>query len=433
MWGSQWDERLLNRLGRKWASIRDLEQEQLIQIGEGPQLRLTPLRSGEQTEDAAEIESNFESLTNDQLADLKFEKINELLNRPVFKTTAANRLRHLFSVPKDSLVPNRKPYVCLIHGKSGLEICKPPHILVSAARTFAIYSEKYIIVEARQLGIVSPTEDKEFLKALSLFLSSDFAFYHQFFRSTELGVKRDRATLAALRKMPIPLASLSRGQTSQWVDLHTKLAKCKPRKLERTTRKRNPVQADMFERHEGDLDELLRLLNDMTADALGLSPLERTLIRDFVHVRYALNDGKRGAAAMGKPEVSELRSYAGALKDELDDFVGPDGGRAHRITVLADDRSAMIEIDFTTDITGAAAPLIVSADDVGGRALARARELLLDNSDAWQWNYFNRNLRIYGGRKTYVLKPLNRFHWTQSTALTDASQIIAETLSGSHA
>ena len=47
-----------------------------------------------------------------------------------------------------------------------------------------------------------------------------------------------------------------------------------------------------------------------------------------------------------------------------------------------------------------------------------------------QWLYFERNLRVYEGRKTYLFKPMQRFHWTESQALTDASEIIAETLSG---
>lgn len=45
-----------------------------------------------------------------------------------------------------------------------------------------------------------------------------------------------------------------------------------------------------------------------------------------------------------------------------------------------------------------------------------------------QWLYFQRNLRIYQGRKTYVFKPMQRFHWTRSQAYEDASEIIAETL-----
>jgi hypothetical protein len=44
--------------------------------------------------------------------------------------------------------------------------------------------------------------------------------------------------------------------------------------------------------------------------------------------------------------------------------------------------------------------------------------------------YFDRNLRVYEGTKTFVFKPMQRFHWTESQALMDARQIIAETLQG---
>ncbi|HZN93560.1 MAG TPA: hypothetical protein VFB81_12690, partial [Myxococcales bacterium] len=45
-----------------------------------------------------------------------------------------------------------------------------------------------------------------------------------------------------------------------------------------------------------------------------------------------------------------------------------------------------------------------------------------------QWVYFDRNLRVFDAERTLVLKPLQRFHWTVSQAVTDASDLIAETL-----
>jgi hypothetical protein len=86
-------------------------------------------------------------------------------------------------------------------------------------------------VPSRQIGIISESGDSEFLKALSLFLSSDFAFYHQFFASTEFGIKRDRTTLNTLLQMPIPLSELSRSELTLWTQLHTKLIKTAPRKV----------------------------------------------------------------------------------------------------------------------------------------------------------------------------------------------------------
>lgn len=429
MWGSPWDELLLRRLEKKWESIRQLEERKIVLIKEGPQLRLTPRRRNpDEPANEGSYEENLSTLSKEELADLKFEKMDALIGKPVLQTKAFARTRHVFSIAKTALEPNKAPYVCLIHGKSGLEICDPPHVFLSATGSLAIYSEQYFILPARQLGVISPSADKEFLKALSLFLSSDFAFYHQFFRSTELGIKRDRSTLESLRKMPIPLMNLSREELQEWSALHAKLIKCKPRKLEDTKKKPNAAQQDFFEGADDDLESLLERLNTMTGDILGLSKEERSLVHDLVQVRYALNDGKRGDAAMRSPSPAELKAYAKALKDELDEFAGDFAGRSHKVTVVANPTTAMIEVDFTTDHEAARKPLIHAATDTEAKALNQTRKRLLNDEGALQWSYFDRNLRIYRGRKTYLFKPLHRFHWTLSAALTDASQIIAETL-----
>jgi len=69
---------------------------------------------------------------------------------------------------------------------------------------------------------------------------------------------------------------------------------------------------------------------------------------------------------------------------------------------------------------------VAKADESTGRQLERTRQRLRDQRS--QWVYFDRNLRIYEGRKTFIFKPMQRFHWTQSQAMIDAREIFAETL-----
>lgn len=431
MWGSPWDERLLRRLEKKWPSLEKLEAKwnrklttfvsndpsQIIGISQGLELREEP--------EIADIKEGDEASLP--------KPVREASGAKILDTDELDRLRHIFAFPKRTTPELEKRDWYGRGGRSPLplSVCTPPHIIVSAARNFAVYSDEFIIVPPRQIGIISCTQDKEFLKALSLFLSSDFAFYHQFFRSTQLGTKREVSTLEALRQMPVPLTNLSRDQLKEWTDLHAKLVKCEPRKLEASKKKKDTQeQQELFAQADEDLDKLLVQLNKLTADALGLTQDERSLIHDLVQVRYALNDGKMGDVAMRAPAPKELRAYAKTLKEELDDFAGDEAGRSHRITVVSDGRSAMIEIDFTKDLEAARKPNVLDANDAEAKAFHRTRNLLLSEESAWQWAYFNRNLRIYRGRKTYVFKPLNRFHWTSSAALTDASQIIAETLAG---
>src|SRR5262249_31633479 len=106
---------------------------------------------------------------------------------------------------------------------TGLPICRPPHVVVSAARNFAVFTDKYLLVPPRQIGIASPRKDVPLLKADTFFLKSDFSYFDQVLTSTQLGIKRPVATLDSLRDMPTPLQELSRTDLNAWADLHDRL------------------------------------------------------------------------------------------------------------------------------------------------------------------------------------------------------------------
>ena len=114
---------------------------------------------------------------------------------------------------------------CFVRKRSGIEVplkvSKPPHIIVDKLRRFAIYSEEYIAVPPRQIGIAGDDSNKALLKALSLYLVSDFAIYHQFLHSPEWGVSTSISTLKTLRRLPVPLGCLSDKELSEWASLHT--------------------------------------------------------------------------------------------------------------------------------------------------------------------------------------------------------------------
>ena len=79
-----------------------------------------------------------------------------------------------------------------------------------------------------------------------------------------------------------------------------------------------------------------------------------------------------------------------------------------------------------------AAPFLVSsAASESAAALSETRQQLQE--EVGQWVYFNRDLRLYDGTKTYLFKPMQRFHWTESQAMIDASEIIAETVANAGA
>jgi len=411
-WGSALDQRLLNKLHRFFPSLRDLEQESRVVASEGLQLR----RKSASSEDE------------------EVELVEEVLGRNKLDVTPLKRLRHLFTFPPNAIIPIEPHFKYARKGRAllPLSVCRPPHVIVSAARNFAVYTEEYLVVPPRQIGIVSESDDKDFLKALSLYLSSDFAYYHQFLTSTEFGVKRDRATLQALRQMPIAIADLPRDELERWAQLYSQLVQHRPQTLEdlRKPDRRADRQLTLLPAEETDVElgHLLAELNQMVNEALGLDVGENSLIYDLVHVRLALNDGNVGKPAVRLPKASELRTYARRLKTELDDFVNGELSKRHKVTVVYDDLSGMIHVDFVQDANAARKVIVKKADDPTARQLERTRQRLRDERS--QWVYFDRNLRIYEGTRTFIFKPMQRFHWTESQAMIDAREIIAETLEG---
>ena len=398
-WGSHNDVKLLRRLSRAFLSIEDLQNRRTVIVSQGPDIRSTPVLKGE-------------------YVTVFHEELNE---KQSINTNAIARLRRTFTFPKKALVTNDKCHVIKRAGvKKKLGVCRGPHVIVSAARTFAVFEEEFLVVPSRQIGIVSPTGDRDFLKALSLYLSSDFAFYHQFFTSTQFGVQMGRATLDALKQMPCPLAGMKRSELKPWVSLHKKLVNTTPRRIG----DKDSSAKTLFDEDDG-LRELLVELNDLVAEILGLTQRDRALVSDFVKIRLELNDGKVGRPAVERPKVGDLKAYAKRLQTELDEFVGVNSDHRHALEIIHDAQTGMICVDFVPS-KKAATISIAAADSDTASALAKTRDEL--QREIGQWVYFNRDLRLYDGMKTYLFKPMQRFHWTESQAMIDASEIIAETV-----
>ncbi len=405
-WGSHLDERLLRRFERRFPTLKELEGDGRLVLSEGLELR---------RQNAADEGE-------------KVEYVREVLGEHVLDVKPLKGLRHVFAFPSGAIAPVDPSLTYARAGRVALPlgVCRPPHVIVSAARNFAVYSDEYLIVPARQIGIASPSNDKALLKALSLYLSSDFAFYHQFLTSTQFGVQRGLATLGALRKIPIPLAGSTRRELQAWVDLHSKLIRTAPRRV--VPAEQEQAKLDFPNDAKEDLDTLLKELNGLVSNCLGLDSRERALVHDLRHVRLELNDGKLGKPAVRVPSLEEIRAYAGVLKSELDTFIGNDLDKRHDVGVVYDSLSGMIQVNLTRDRRAARGITVLEADAAARTEFEKARRRLRERHA--QWVYFNRNLRVYEGRRTFVLKPMQRFHWTESQAMFDAAEIIAETLAG---
>jgi hypothetical protein len=406
MWGGSRDVRLLHGVKERFPSLGQVAKQ-----------RWTILQGFDLRDSDAEKKKPIER--REALVPLP-----EVSGKPELLIASFKNERHVHSFPDRSLRPvtASRAYARRRGGTGALVVCKPPHVIVHAARNFSVFSEKFIVVPPPQIGIAGRQEDKDILRALALYLGSDFTWYQQFFTSPEMEY-RGRSTIDALKRLPVPLLELGADDIRGWVDLHEQVVSLSDRRWALLASQDALVSEGAIEHLQEQIAALEETVNRLTARALGLSQKDEWLIEDLVQVRRHLADGKIGEVAAGPPTGQQLKDYALALRDELDAYL--DRGRRfqHALTVVHEQRSAMVEIAFASS-NRPHAPLIEQADSIVGRKLRAVRDRI--DREHGQWLYFDRNLAMYLDGKAFLCKPMQRVWWTRSQALADADRIIAD-------
>ncbi len=380
MWGSFRDTRLLNRLSQRFPSLADFAKEAGIYAHQGFQLRR------------------------------KISGVDVMPQLAGQERVDFSKLKHcgrIFTFPPDALVaiPNEMANVLKGRGSLPWLVSTPPHIIVDSSRRFAIYSDDFIAIPDRKIGISGQKTTRNLLKALALYLGSDFCRYQQFFVTPEWGVRTSLATLDALRNIPIPFDELDDAKLSAWA---TK-------------------QDDMiFEFSGGSApsSDSLAEIDALIYQLLGLTRSERILVEDFVRWNMQVIKGKVPPEVVEPPKDQAIDAYLSSLKHELDDFVGAETGLRHALQAVRGKTSAMVAIRLVRGAAGS--PSVLQAGEETAATLEKTREHLLRRHS--QWLYFERSLKIYQDGVMYVFKPLEMIHWTRRQAILDAGEIVAETL-----
>lgn len=406
MWGGPRDARLLQSIAQRFPSL------EVAAVGRWSVREGLPLRDAEQ-------EARKPSAKREELVPFP-----EVRGKPELIIPSLRGALHVHSFPGSSF---QAVNAGRAYGRPGrmdvpLAVCKPPHVIVHEARNFAVFSNDFIIIPPPQIGIAGGRGDEDMLRALALYLGSDFAWYHQFFTSPQME-SRGVSTIHALRRLPVPLLSMEVAQLRTWVNIHKELVALSDRRWSLRTSTDALAADHAIEDLERRMDALERTVNQLTASVLGLSSKDEWLVADFVQVRRHLADGKIGEAAAGRPGEPQMMEYALTLRDELDSFL--DRGRRfrHALTVVHELRAGMIQIAFSTSRV-AHVPVVEAADSTVGRRMRAMRDRI--DREHGQWLYFDRNLVMYVDGKVLLAKPMQRFWWTRSQALADADRIIAD-------
>lgn len=399
MWGSYRDGELLKRMESGFPSLAEFAKRNgLVGPHQGSELRHASAKGTKHRPDLAGEKR------------LVFMKLRKCGRR--------------FFLPDEYFdeIPDDEAYLRIRGGEAGVEVSKPPHIIIDAARRFAVYRSNFVWVSARQIGLAGPQEKADLLKALSLYLSSDFAIYYQFFQSPAWGVDTSQAILDALHCLPVPLEKFTSAELERWVGLHAE--------IEAASAAADSGQDFALMSEGGEeqrLHKLLVQLNSQVYSLLGLRSHEIVLVEDLVRTRKGTLQGKVTKEATARPTPGQMTLYLKTLKQELDAFLDDDA-YSHNFVALCGSNSSMLQVDLVKNRLTRPEPRVVDVDSPTARGLEQVRRQLLQRHG--QWLYYDRGLRIYQGSRSYVFKPLQYIHWTRTQALLDADELIAETLVG---
>ena len=376
MWSCFRDGKLLEKVARKFPAFHDFAKSHGFIAHEGFQLRQRSAQSREPLEAKHDLEGKKR---------VDFTKLKGY--------------RRIFVFPESAItiIPEELTYVRKGRAEIPMRVSTPPHIFVDAGRRFAVYSNEFIAVPARQIGIASSAGKEALLKALSLYLVSDFVIYQQFFTTPEWGISTSRATLDALKNLPVPLDNLSEKELSEWAELRDTLAELSQNTLESHFGTNVTAQA------EQNLTDKIAELNDRVFRILGLREPERILIQDLVTINMQCIQGKVTKEVLDMPSESTILSYLQRLQKELDAFITDQPELQHEIIAHYDTRSAMIAIRLSQADTPRP-PTIRAADTKTKQEFVKIRGRLKQYHN--QWMYFNRNLRLYDLDTIYCFKPM---------------------------
>ena len=390
MWGAHRDARFLESVAARFPNLSQFAQQHNLAIHQGLEIR-----SG---------------TDKDIVAVSELVGKNQLLIKKLSKET------RYYTFPSTALdtIPKEEGYVRKGRDKLPLQVSRPPHIIIDTSRRFAVYSDKFIAVPARQIGIAGTKKQSNLLKALALYISSDFAHYYDFFHAAQMGVLKSISNLDTLKGLPIP--SLAGDTLKKLARLHDKLVA-----TENFSDNLFKLENSVYTERNSLEQEVNRIVNQL----LGLSKEECLLVHDLVHERRKLLRGKISTDLMRPPSEKEMQTYIEVLQDQLNSFLDDEDNEQHIINVLYHDTAGMLEITIDEGNT-ADTVQIRRADKALAQEFSKLRSRLLKQHS--QWLYFERNLTVFDNERTYLFKPMERLHWLPSQALTDASDLIAKTM-----
>lgn len=376
LWGNQRDRRTIQRLQHIWPTTLG---ELVKSRGWHLSLGLTLRRNEGTKKDPSVYVKALEGL--------------KVLNHDAL--LSARRLE----IPERCLVDNsRGCFVRKRSGQAGLQILRGPHLFLWL--DFAAFGENDFIIRHDKIGLSGGSTAE--MKAVAAVWSSSYISYLLFFvYSAAWGIGYSTIDKGDAEDMPFPELT--------------------PERVQRLAHAWDA--AVKAEKSGASFDEVKGLLDEGVSEVLGLPASISLIVRELFRVRYQLNKGKSPPSLSEAPDETEMKKYAARLQAELDGFLA---GKANHAIIV---RHSVRGISASIRLLPQRVPVPPQVRRAEGQEAATLEGLLrVAERQFCQWVYVKRSVRIFDGDTVHLVKPPRRLEWTETQALLDADDIIAEVL-----
>jgi hypothetical protein len=303
-----------------------------------------------------------------------------------------------YAISNDALLPQFSSAAFVRRGR--VEAYTAPHILIKESvpggRLVAAFLSTNCTFRDTITGVAD--RDSRFLKAFTAYVNTTVAAYFVFLTSTSWGVEREHAKTGDILRLPAyPLHREEHVHTlaslyDEWVA--------------------RPEQQKTVERE----------IEDVVSKAFSLDKIERTLVKDLAAFVLA-PDSQR---VTGPASTHELQSYAAAYSSVIERMVE----KPKRISsTIRPTNGPLTVVSLRVSETSKKAPSSDIAPAKGDLATVLEhldRQLKSAESKSI---YVRRHVRFYDGETLHIVKPSDRIFWTESAAIADADETIAEAVS----
>ena len=313
----------------------------------------------------------------------------------------------LFVLPDDCVKLSSTTMKVRKRSNKTTDIFQPPHVLITYGFTGIAYSDFAVAFHHAVRGIAGPPQHREILMFLAAYLRSSLARYYMFHTSSNWGIGMQVVSLKELLKIPFLWPT-----TDRQLEIIEEVSELVISALSNAS--------SAWVHRTSLVDQTQDKIEILILEYFDILPAEQILIEDTLNINapsFRPNANSKNIPSIESSSLDMINRYCNRLCSTLNNW----SKRSNFKVVYEAKRSLEMGIALVVlEVTENEISAINENDWSILTALHR-----LQNAATTQVNTFEllRGVKVFEGNKLYIMKPVGKRYWTETSALNDADEI----------